>query len=61
MLGITIVICIFLFLTTALIINTIEKRSILNDDLLEIIEDLNERIIKLEKQGGQNNVYKSEL
>ena len=49
MLAITIVICIFLFLTTALILNTIEKKYIVNDELVEILEDLNGRIEKLEK------------
>ena len=49
MLAITIVICIFLFLTTALILNTIEKKYIVNDELVEILEDLNKRVEKLEK------------
>ena len=49
MLGITIVICIFLFLTTALILSTIEKKYIVNDELVEILENLNGRIEKLEK------------
>ena len=38
MLAITIVICIFLFLTTALILSTIEKKYIVNDELVEILE-----------------------
>ena len=50
MLAITIVICIFLFLTTALILNTIEKKYIVNDELVEILENLNGRIEKLEKE-----------
>ena len=58
MLGVTIVICIFLFLTTALILNTIVKKSIVNDDLLEIIENLSERIIKLERQGGIDSEFR---
>ena len=49
MLAITIVICIFLFLTTALILNTIEKKYIVNDEVIIILEDLNKRIEKLEK------------
>ncbi len=49
MLAITIVICIFLFLTTALILNTIEKKYIVNDEVIIILEDLNNRIEKLEK------------
>ena len=49
MLAITIVICIFLFLTTALILNTIEKKYIVNDELVEILENLNGRIEKLKK------------
>ena len=49
MLAITIIICIFLFLTTALILSTIEKKYIVNDELVEILENLNERIEKLEK------------
>ena len=49
MLAITIVICIFLFLTTALILSTIEKRYIVNDEVVIILEDLNKRIEKLEK------------
>jgi hypothetical protein len=52
MLGITIVICIFLFLTTALILNTIEKKYIINNELLEILENLNERLIILEKKSN---------
>ena len=52
MLGITIVICIFLFLTTALILSTIEKKYIVNDELVEILENLNERIIILEKKSN---------
>lgn len=58
MLGITIVICIFLFLTTALILNTIEKRHRMNNELLEIIENLNERIIKLERKGGIDSEFR---
>ena len=54
MLAITIVICIFLFLTTALILNTIEKKYIVNDELVEILENLNGRIEKLEKV--KNNI-----
>ena len=50
MLAITIVICIFLFLTTALILSTIEKRYIVNDELVEILENLNERIVIMEKK-----------
>ena len=50
MLGMTIVICIFLFLTTALILSTVEKKYSANNDLLEILENLNERIKKLENQ-----------
>ena len=49
MLAITIVICIFLFFTTALILSTIEKKYIVSDELLEVMENLNERIEKLEK------------
>ena len=52
MLGITIVICIFLFLTTALILSTIEKKYIVNNELVEILENLNERIIILEKKAN---------
>ncbi len=52
MLAITIVICIFLFLTTALILSTIEKKYIVNDELVEILENLNERIIILEKKSN---------
>ena len=52
MLAITIIICIFLFLTTALILSTIEKKYIVNDELLEILENLNERIIILEKKSN---------
>ena len=44
MLGMTIVICIFLFMTTALILSTVEKRNEINSDLLEILENLNERL-----------------
>ena len=36
-------------LTNALILNTIEKKYIVNDELVEILEDLNGRIEKLEK------------
>ena len=36
MLAITIVICIFLFLTIALILNSIEKKYIINDELIQI-------------------------
>ena len=58
MLGITIVICIFLFLTTALILSTIEKKYIVNNELVEILENLNERIIILEKKANSaNNPY----
>ena len=52
MLAITIIICIFLFLTTALILSTIEKKYIVNDELVEILENLNERIIILEKKSN---------
>ena len=55
MLAITIVICIFLFLTTALILSTIEKKYIVNDELVEILENLNERIIILEKKASSSN------
>ncbi len=57
MLAITIVICIFLFMTTALILSTIEKKYIVNDELVAILEDLNERIIILEKKAGQSNEF----
>ena len=50
MLGMTIVICIFLFMTTALILSTVEKRSEINSDLLEILENLNERLKRVEKK-----------
>lgn len=49
MLAIIIVICIFLFLVTALILNTIEKKYIINDELIEILENFESRIMKLEK------------
>ncbi len=49
MLAITIVICVFLFLTTALILGQIEKKYIVNDEVIIILEDLNKRIEKLEK------------
>ena len=49
MLAITIVICVFLFLTTALILGQIEKKYIVNDELVEILENLNDRITILEK------------
>lgn len=50
MLGMTIVICIFLFLITALILNTIDKKQEINSDLLDILENLNERLKILEKR-----------
>ena len=50
MLAITIVICVFLFLTTALILGQIEKKYIVNDEVIEILEDLNKRIVILEKK-----------
>ena len=48
MLGMTIVICVFLFMTTALILSTIEKRNEMNNELLEMLENLNERLKILE-------------
>lgn len=59
MLGITIVICIFLFLTTALILSTIEKKYIVNNELLDILENFNERITILEKKvnSGKNPYF----
>ena len=39
MLGITIVICVFLFMTTALILSTIENKSKINNELLDILEN----------------------
>ena len=51
MLGIVIVICIFLYLVIARILGAIEKKYIINDKILETMENLNERIIKLEKKG----------
>jgi hypothetical protein len=53
----TIVICIFLFLTTALIVNCIEKKYTANDEVIIILEHLTKRIEKLEKkvrEGGDN-------
>ena len=59
MLAITIVICIFLFLTTALILSTIEKKYIVNDELVGILENLNDRIIILERKDKDNGVPKN--
>ena len=53
MLGITIVICIFLFMTTALILSTIENKNRMNNDLLEILENLDERLKLLEKKSKE--------
>ena len=50
MLAITIVICIFLFLTTALILSTVEKRSEINSELMDILENLNDRLKRVEKK-----------
>ncbi len=49
MLGITIIICVFLFMTTALIMSTIENKAKMNNELLDILENLNDRIKILEK------------
>ncbi|MBP9479530.1 MAG: hypothetical protein KBF12_13040 [Sebaldella sp.] len=58
MLGITIVICVFLFMTTALILSTIENKSKINNELLDILENLNERLKILEKKSNSvNNPY----
>ena len=58
MLGMTIVICIFLFMTTALILSTIEKRSEMSNEILEILENLNERLKILERKNNSiDNSY----
>ncbi|MDR2879073.1 MAG: hypothetical protein LBV03_04080 [Fusobacteriales bacterium] len=49
MLAITIVICIFLFFTTGLILGSIEKKWSFSDELIEILENFESRITKLEK------------
>ncbi len=50
MLGMTIVICVFLFMTTALILSTVEKRSEINSELMDILENLNDRLKRVEKK-----------
>ena len=50
MLGMTIVICVFLFMTTALILSTVEKRSGINSELMDILENLNDRLKRVEKK-----------
>ena len=56
MLAITIVICIFLFLTIALILNSIEKKYIINDELIQILENLNTRTERLEKKIEEHKI-----
>ena len=50
MLAIVIVICIFLYLVIARILGAIEKKYIINNEVMETLENLNERIIILEKK-----------
>lgn len=57
MLGMTIVICVFLFLITALILNTIDKKQEINSDLLDILENLNERVKILEKIKNKDSCF----
>ena len=58
MLGMTIVICVFLFMTTALILSTIEKRSEMSNEILEILENLNESLKILERKNNSiDNSY----
>ena len=49
MLGMTIVICVFLFMTTALILSSVDKRTKTNNELLEILDNLNRRTKDLEE------------
>ena len=49
MLAITIVICIFLFLMTALILGHIEKKQENREDVYEILSELDKRIHDLRK------------
>ena len=64
MLKIIIVICVFLFMTTALILSTIENKSRMNNELLDILENLNERLKLQEKKfkeidkGEDDEIYK---
>lgn len=56
MLEITIVICLFIFFTIALILKSIENKYIIADGLIEILENLNMRTEKLENKIEEHKI-----